>query len=105
MTAFTRVEEWVKDQWTNSTLGDKRRNKRIIKLANNMIKCPDKSLPVQNKGFWSETKAGYRFLNTDDITHENLDKNIGKILKWPSQALRKIRFYIYRIRQNWITVI
>ena len=78
MTAFTQIEEWVKDQWTKSILGDKRRNKRIIKLANNMIKCPDKSLPVQNKGFWSETKAGYRFLNTDDITHENLQQEHWK---------------------------
>ena len=52
-----------------------------------MIKSPDKSLVAQNNGFWSETKAAYRFLNTRNITHENLQKEHWKNTQ---EAARKV---------------
>ncbi len=78
MTAFTPAEEWAKDQWIDSALGDKRRNKRIMKLASDMIKHPEESIPTQNNGAWSGTKGAYRFLDTSAITHENLQQEHWK---------------------------
>jgi len=59
---------WVEMQWKNASLGDYRRNKRAIEIANRMLNNPAASLPVQ-MGEWKNTKAAYRFFNHDQNAH------------------------------------
>ncbi len=41
------ASSWAQEQWKNSELGDKRRNDRVIRLAIDMLRQPDESLPCQ----------------------------------------------------------
>ena len=74
MTTCIVALNWVKQQWSNSDLGDKRRNKRLIKLANNMINKSDQSITKQNQ-VWSDIKGAYRLLSSDHVTHQKLQKD------------------------------
>lgn len=80
-----KLEQWVNEQWGDCNLGDNRRNMRATKIAQRIIRQPDLSLPNQ-LGTWAELKAAYRFLNTEEITHESLQRNHRqKLLKAAAQ--------------------
>lgn len=68
-----QLKQWANEQWQECDLGDNRRNARAIKIAQSIIRKPDLSLPNQLES-WSESKAAYRFFNTEEITHESLQK-------------------------------
>ncbi len=74
-----QLKQWANEQWSDCNLGDNRRNTRVIKIAQSMIRKPDLSLPNQLES-WAELKAAYRFFNTKEITHESLQKNHRKKL-------------------------
>lgn len=74
MNEFLNNEMWATKQWQNSNLGDKRRNLRTVKLAESILINPGASLPKQTE-HWSSLKAGYRFLNSNQATHEVLQKS------------------------------
>jgi hypothetical protein len=74
-----QLKQWVNEQWENTDLGDSRRNKRAIKIAQSIIRKPDLSLPNQLE-HWAALKAAYRFFNTEEITHEALQRNHRKKL-------------------------
>ena len=52
-------------------LGDKRREKRLIKLVENLSQASRQSIPQVNKG-WKETKAAYRLLSNDHVSWESI---------------------------------
>jgi hypothetical protein len=66
--------EWIEKTWTNVKLGDKRRNRRAIKLAQHLLQNPAVSLPRATLS-WSDLKAAYRLLNEEDVTHQALQEN------------------------------
>jgi len=65
------VNEWAREQWQDSELGDERRNKRAIKLAISLLNNPNSSLPTQTEN-WAALKASYRLLSRPDLSHEKL---------------------------------
>ena len=63
----TENAQWVQQQFGSCELGDKRRTKRVCRMAMNMLECPDKSLPTQSDT-WSDVKAAYRWCARDEVT-------------------------------------
>lgn len=63
--------EWAIAQFQTCELGDRRRNKRLIKLAQQIIDRPEASTPVQTET-WGDLKAAYRLFDAADITPNSL---------------------------------
>jgi hypothetical protein len=49
--------EWAAQQFGEVDLGDRRRTRRAVRLAEQMARHPSASLPAQT-GVWRETQAG-----------------------------------------------
>ena len=66
-----RPPEWAKQTFGSAHLGDQRRTERAVKIAEAMAHEPAASLPGQlhSEG---EVHAAYRFLQTPDVTYEQL---------------------------------
>jgi hypothetical protein len=80
-----QLKNWASEQWGECDLGDNRRNTRAIKIAQSIIIKPDLSLPNQLEN-WAGLKAAYRFFNTEEVTHESLQKkHREKLLKEAAQ--------------------
>jgi hypothetical protein len=56
-------------------LGDTRRNRRFIKIIDNIISQPGSSIPKQNEN-WYDTKATYEFFKSEHVTIDKLQKAI-----------------------------
>lgn len=61
--------EWIVKQFASCDMGDKRRTKRLEKVANHMLASPERSLPQQNAA-WSDLKAAYRFFENPYVTFD-----------------------------------
>ena len=66
--------DWVRKTWNDANLGDKRRNRRVLQLANDLLLSPALSLPKATLS-WKDLKAAYRLLNEEDVTHEALQSS------------------------------
>lgn len=62
---------WAHKELSGINLGDKRLNKRSVKLLESFASKPNASIPAACGG-WSETLAAYRFLGQDDITWRDI---------------------------------
>ena len=62
---------WVDTEFASADLGDGRLEKRLISIIKSFCQTPDASIP-QATGSWKKTKAAYRFLNNEKITHEKV---------------------------------
>lgn len=62
-------DRWVATQFGECELGDKRRTKRLLKVAENMLVSPEKSLPQQSAK-WSDLKAAYRLFDKETVTFQ-----------------------------------
>jgi hypothetical protein len=62
-------QTWVDSQFSQAELGDSRRTKRLVTIANNMLAVPEQSLPKQNTN-WSDLKAAYRLFSNDNVTFD-----------------------------------
>lgn len=69
-----QLKQWAKEQWENSIFGDARRTKRAVKIAIDLVNKPAESLPCQLSN-WKDLKGGYRFFNSQEISHESVQKN------------------------------
>jgi hypothetical protein len=58
---------WSETELATINLGDKRLNKRAVKLLDRLGGKPTETIPSACKG-WSETKAAYRFFNHKNVT-------------------------------------
>lgn len=58
---------WAKEQFADCKLGDKRRTKRLIQVAEQVANHPSGSFPRQMPD-WGSLKAAYRLFDTDDVT-------------------------------------
>jgi hypothetical protein len=63
--------DWAQQQFGTCELGDRRRTKRVIKLAAQAAAMPDASTPKQTEG-WGDCKAAYRLFAHEDVTFEAL---------------------------------
>lgn len=61
--------EWAQRQFSDCELGDERRTKRLIKVAERVANNPSASFSNQMAS-WGELKAAYRLLDCSDVTFE-----------------------------------
>jgi len=61
------ISDWAQRNFGECDLGDKRRNRRLIQIAEKMSSNPSASLPDQLPK-WSDLKAAYRLFDCDQAT-------------------------------------
>ncbi|MFZ5875665.1 MAG: IS4 family transposase [Nitrospirota bacterium] len=62
-------QTWAEHEFGDCELGDRRRNKRLKKLAVQMAARPDGSTPDQLET-WADLKAAYRLFDSDDVSFQ-----------------------------------
>lgn len=65
--------DWVIEELSKLSLGDKRLNKRAKKILSQLSRNPTDSIPVACSGA-AETKAAYRFFDNDQVTSEKIQE-------------------------------
>lgn len=75
--------QWVIEQFQGCDLGDKRRTKRLLKVADNMLARPEGSLQQQNNG-WTDLKGAYRFFSNDAVTFTGVCEQHWKLTRQTS---------------------
>ena len=63
------AEQWANEQFGSCRLGDKRRTKRLVKVAAQAAAKPDAATPEQAER-WADCKAAYRLFKQDEVTYE-----------------------------------
>ena len=63
------TKEWAEQQFSNCELGDQRRTKRLIQVAQQVANHPAGSFPEQMES-WADLKAAYRLFAADGVTLE-----------------------------------
>ena len=63
--------DWAKQELTGINLGDKRLNKRSVKLLESFASKPSSSIPAACGG-WSETLAANLFLGQKDMVGSDI---------------------------------
>jgi hypothetical protein len=63
------TQEWAEQQFSDCELGDQRRTKRLIQVAQQVANHPSASFPEQTRS-WSDLKAAYRLFDADEVTLE-----------------------------------
>jgi hypothetical protein len=63
--------EWARAQWSGAALGDVRRTRRAVAVGAAMAEASASGLP-QQMGSWAATKAAYRLMDCEDVTHEGV---------------------------------
>jgi hypothetical protein len=72
-TTLMTPPQWAESQFASARLGDRRRTKRLVKIARNLAQSPGGTLP-QAFPEWSELKAAYRFFNQPKVTFEQIQR-------------------------------
>ena len=65
--AILDTKEWAQVTFGECALGDQRRTKRLVKLAEQVAARPDGSTPRQTES-WGDCQAAYRLFDQDDVT-------------------------------------
>jgi hypothetical protein len=63
------VAQWAEEQFGTCNFGDKRRTKRMVKLAMQVAAKPDASTPKQTES-WADCKAAYRLFDQPGVTFD-----------------------------------
>ncbi len=63
--------QWAQQEFGFARLGDQRRNKRLVKIAEHLAASPGGTLP-QAFSEWAELKAAYRFFGQPGVTFEGV---------------------------------
>jgi hypothetical protein len=69
MTITMDTQTWAEEQFAQCDLGDKRRTRRLVYLANQVLCHPSGSLPEQTVD-WGDLKAAYRLFGCEDVTFD-----------------------------------
>ena len=64
-------EQWIQENFAAAQLKDKRRTKRLLKVAKHLLDAPDATLPKQNTQ-WSDLKAAYRLFDSPHVTFQGV---------------------------------
>ena len=70
-TALLSPGQWAQIEFGFARLGDQRRNKRLVNIAEHLAAHPDGALP-QAFPDWAELKAAYRFFGQSGVTFERV---------------------------------
>jgi hypothetical protein len=62
---------WAQQQFSGCQLGDQRRTRRLIRLAEQVVSHPSGSFPEQTET-WSDLKAAYRLLDRSEVTFQSV---------------------------------
>lgn len=65
------VKDWAAREFAGAELGDVRRSRRLVKLAEEVALAPGRSLPEATGG-WAELKAAYRLVDNDAVSFEQV---------------------------------
>ncbi len=65
------TQEWAEATFGECELGDERRTKRLVKLAEQAAARPDGSTPEQTES-WADCKAAYRLFDQADVTFQEI---------------------------------
>lgn len=63
------TKKWAQQQFGECDLGDRRRTKRLVKMAEQIANHPAGSFPDQME-HWGDVKAAYRLFGREDVTFE-----------------------------------
>jgi hypothetical protein len=63
------IAEWSQQQFGTCELGDRRRTKRMVKLAGQAAAKPDAATPEQTER-WADCKAAYRLFDCEEVTFD-----------------------------------
>jgi hypothetical protein len=67
MTGIVESRDWARETFGECALGDVRRTKRLVTVAQRIVEHPAGSFPAQMPD-WAELKAAYRLFDADDVT-------------------------------------
>ena len=70
-TILTSPGEWAQHEFGFAQLGDRRRNKRLVNIAQHLAASPGGTLP-QAFPDWAELKAAYRFLGQAGVNFQQI---------------------------------
>lgn len=84
------TEQWAKQEFGGAQLGDRRRSRRLLKIAAALAKTPCGTMP-QVFDQWAELKATYRLLDQSGLTHERIQ---AIHLERTRQACREVGEYL-----------
>ena len=65
------TKEWAETTFGPCELGDERRNRRLVRVAQDVVARPDGSTPEQTES-WGDCKAAYRLFNEEDVTFDRI---------------------------------
>lgn len=63
------IQQWAQQQFGDCDLGDRRRTRRMIKLAAQAAARPDAATPEQTER-WADCKAAYRLFDQEQVTFD-----------------------------------
>jgi hypothetical protein len=69
--ALADPDSWAEQFFGQVELGDRRRTRRAVRVAAQMVRHPAASIPAQASS-WSATKASYRLFSEEEVTFEAL---------------------------------
>jgi len=67
---------WAQETFGGAQLGDRRRSKRLVRVAAQVAADPQGSLPREMGGDWAALKAAYRLVRADGVTHEAISRPV-----------------------------
>ena len=65
------MTEWIAAELADQNIGDKRLNKRLAKLMENLCRDASLSIPCANS-CWADTLAAYRFFDNDRVNFDSI---------------------------------
>ncbi len=68
-----KPEQWAESEFAPTQLGDRRRTKRLVKIAANLVQSPSGTLP-QAFPEWKDLKAAYRFFAQPEIGYQQIQQ-------------------------------
>ena len=68
MESLARTPSFGEVHFGSATLGDKRRTRRLVKVADRIVKHPGGTLPQKLRG-WAELTGLYRLVRAEAVTH------------------------------------
>lgn len=66
-----QLSHWVEHEMQTLRLGDKRLHPRLFAILDTLARYPEATIP-EAFGNWSDTKAFYRFCDSDNVEHDQI---------------------------------
>lgn len=82
------MQSWVEEEFAGADLGDRRLNKRLIKIVEHLADKPTASIPGACQD-WTETQAAYRFFNQAEAEEEQAGLTMEDVLRPHLQRTRQ----------------